>query len=371
MRKVKSTCCSPARAGACSSPRPTFVPPPRPTGSNRSCRCRLRSTVAACSVTTPPPPPRARAANVRRGRRRSRNAPDDNAASIKGTLDKMFSASDAQIGEKLHGSSPASRSSSASITRRRTQGDRKFYAARNYAPLWIADGALNARAKAVIARLKDAAADGLDPADYPVPEFSTAAPRRSPTTTSCSPIRCSLTRAISRSAASRRPACWRKSITAITRRSRPKSCARSPAPATPARRSKASTRRMRASSALKAKLAELRSNAPRAEAAPDNRIPDGALIRPGAKDARVPALRERLACARQAGRSRLRQGAVQRRRASVQDAHDIKPTGIIDGKTHRRHQRPEADLASQTDRPRCSPTWSAGAGCRAISARPM
>ena len=47
-----------------------------------------------------------------------------------------------------------------------------FYAARNYAPIWIGEGRVNARAKAVIAQLKNAAADGLDPADYAVPEFN-------------------------------------------------------------------------------------------------------------------------------------------------------------------------------------------------------
>jgi murein L,D-transpeptidase YcbB/YkuD len=46
-----------------------------------------------------------------------------------------------------------------------------FYAARNYAPLWIADGRLDARAKAVIAQLGNAEADGLNPADYQVPAF--------------------------------------------------------------------------------------------------------------------------------------------------------------------------------------------------------
>ena len=49
-----------------------------------------------------------------------------------------------------------------------------FYAARNYAPLWIADGKLDARAKSVIAQLGNAAADGLDPADYQVPAFGAA-----------------------------------------------------------------------------------------------------------------------------------------------------------------------------------------------------
>src|SRR6202048_4491566 len=49
-----------------------------------------------------------------------------------------------------------------------------FYAARNFAPLWTESGAANARAKAAIARLKQADADGLDPSDYPTPDFAAA-----------------------------------------------------------------------------------------------------------------------------------------------------------------------------------------------------
>ena len=47
-----------------------------------------------------------------------------------------------------------------------------FYAARNYAPLWITDGNANARATAAIAYLGQVDVDGLDPADYPVPNFA-------------------------------------------------------------------------------------------------------------------------------------------------------------------------------------------------------
>ena len=50
----------------------------------------------------------------------------------------------------------------------------KFYSAREYAPLWTQAGQLTASAKGVIARLKDAASDGLNPADYPVPDFAAA-----------------------------------------------------------------------------------------------------------------------------------------------------------------------------------------------------
>jgi len=47
-----------------------------------------------------------------------------------------------------------------------------FYAARNYAPVWITDASANARSAAAIAYLGRVDADGLDPADYPVPNFA-------------------------------------------------------------------------------------------------------------------------------------------------------------------------------------------------------
>jgi murein L,D-transpeptidase YcbB/YkuD len=53
----------------------------------------------------------------------------------------------------------------------RTQID-AFYSGRNYKPLWIADGKANSRASAAIAYLGHVDADGLFPADYPVPNFA-------------------------------------------------------------------------------------------------------------------------------------------------------------------------------------------------------
>ncbi|HXW40610.1 MAG TPA: L,D-transpeptidase family protein [Xanthobacteraceae bacterium] len=54
----------------------------------------------------------------------------------------------------------------------RTQID-AFYAGRNYQPLWITDGKANDRADAAIGYLRHVDADGLDPADYAVPNFAT------------------------------------------------------------------------------------------------------------------------------------------------------------------------------------------------------
>jgi L,D-transpeptidase YcbB len=51
-----------------------------------------------------------------------------------------------------------------------------FYQSRNLLPLWLDRGVENARAKAVIARLRNADTDGLDPADYRTPAFAGLAP---------------------------------------------------------------------------------------------------------------------------------------------------------------------------------------------------
>ncbi|MBB5047461.1 murein L,D-transpeptidase YcbB/YkuD [Rhodopseudomonas rhenobacensis] len=50
----------------------------------------------------------------------------------------------------------------------------KFYTARDFAPLWTQAGAATPVVGSVAARLKDAAADGLNPADYPQPDFAAA-----------------------------------------------------------------------------------------------------------------------------------------------------------------------------------------------------
>jgi murein L,D-transpeptidase YcbB/YkuD len=49
------------------------------------------------------------------------------------------------------------------------------YKDRNYAPLWLTDGALNAKGQAAIDYLAHVDRDGLDPTDYPVPDFKSAA----------------------------------------------------------------------------------------------------------------------------------------------------------------------------------------------------
>src|SRR5438128_1363627 len=51
-----------------------------------------------------------------------------------------------------------------------------FYQRRNLAPLWIEKGIATERAKAAVARLKAADADGLDPHDYRIPDLRATSP---------------------------------------------------------------------------------------------------------------------------------------------------------------------------------------------------
>jgi murein L,D-transpeptidase YcbB/YkuD len=51
-----------------------------------------------------------------------------------------------------------------------------FYQKRNFAPLWLDKGIENARAGSVIARLKSADSDGLEPGDYKAPNFAGLGP---------------------------------------------------------------------------------------------------------------------------------------------------------------------------------------------------
>jgi L,D-transpeptidase YcbB len=54
-------------------------------------------------------------------------------------------------------------------------GIEAFYSSHNFAPLWVSNNAGNARAKSAAAYLSQADAVGLDPTDYPTPDFKAGA----------------------------------------------------------------------------------------------------------------------------------------------------------------------------------------------------
>ena len=81
------------------------------------------------------------------------------------------SGPDAAIAEQLHDLAGGKFDGIIGVKEDRTTID-AFYSGRGYAPLWITDGKPNARAQAAIAYLQHVDADGLDPADYPTPDFA-------------------------------------------------------------------------------------------------------------------------------------------------------------------------------------------------------
>jgi murein L,D-transpeptidase YcbB/YkuD len=223
------------------------------------------------------------------------NAADanNNGLGIKETIGKLFGASDAQIAGELR-----AQASGKALERHVSRPDEraameKFYAARNYAPLWINDGALTPRARDAIARLKNARADGLDPADYQTPDFASL---NSAGALAAGDIK--LTADIlefARHLQSGRIS-PRRVVAEVDYGDH------TPEPADILKKV-SDSRDINATlesfnpphdgfRQLKAKLAGLTAMASAGE--PEDRIPSGPLLKPGMKDARVPALRQKL-----------------------------------------------------------------------------
>ena len=78
---------------------------------------------------------------------------------------------DAPITEQLHGLANGKFDRIIGSTKERAAID-AFYSGRNYTPLWITDAKANARARAAITYLGRVWVDGLEPADYPIPNFA-------------------------------------------------------------------------------------------------------------------------------------------------------------------------------------------------------
>src|SRR3954466_6349996 len=81
------------------------------------------------------------------------------------------SVGDTTIVEKLRDQLPAGRFDRILGGKKERSAVETFYASRDFAPLWIADGAMSDRAKSAAAYLAGVDADGLDPSEYPVPQI--------------------------------------------------------------------------------------------------------------------------------------------------------------------------------------------------------
>jgi murein L,D-transpeptidase YcbB/YkuD len=181
-------------------------------------------------------------------------------------------------------------------------GIEAFYSARNYAPLWVTNNAGNERAKAAIAYLAQADTVGLDPSDYRTPDFKSAA-----TADVLAEAELKLTATSLMFA--RHAQIGRIHFTRVGADIQYDLVAPDPADVLAKLADSNDAGKVLDGfnppqlefKTLKAKLAELRKGPvaadSRAEAKPEQpriQVPDGKILRPGMKDARVVALRKRL-----------------------------------------------------------------------------
>jgi len=202
-----------------------------------------------------------------------------------------------------------------------------FYSARSYAPLWSTDGQVNDRGRAAMAYLAGVGADGLDPADYPVPDF---APLSGPAALADAEIK--LSTAVTNYA--RHAQVGRVHWTRVSgdifyelKPSAPADILASLANADEITAALAAYEpHAPAYQALRAKLAELRAAANSGAAA----IPDGPVLTVGMEDARVPQLRERLGMT---GDGQIFDKAVAEAVKRFQRDNKLKATGVLTAAT--------------------------------------
>jgi murein L,D-transpeptidase YcbB/YkuD len=176
-----------------------------------------------------------------------------------------------------------------------------YYSAHNFAPLWISNNAANERAKSAIAYLAQADAVGLDPSDYPAPDFKAASGADALAEAEVKLTASALTFA-------RQAQIGRIHYTRVSADIQYDLNAPDPADVLAKLASGNDAGKVLDAynppqpefKALREKLAELRSGktadnkAEDKPAQPRVHVADGKILRPGMKDARVAALRKRL-----------------------------------------------------------------------------
>jgi L,D-transpeptidase YcbB len=181
-------------------------------------------------------------------------------------------------------------------------GIEAYYHSHNYAPIWVSNNAGNDRAKTAIAYLGQADAVGLDPNDYPAPDFKSAT-----TPDALAEAELKLTAAaltFARHAQIGRIHYTRVSPDILYELNAPESAdvlAKLGDGSDAGKALDAYNPPQAEFKALRAKLAELRKGPAPSETKtaekpelPRVHVPDGKILRPGMKDARVSALRKRL-----------------------------------------------------------------------------
>ena len=234
------------------------------------------------------------------------------------------------------------------------QAVEKFYSARDYAPVWTSAGSVSAAAKGVIARLKDAPSEGLNAADYPLPDFAAAT---SPEALADAELK--LTSSMldyARHAQSGRMHFSQVSYD-ILYPEQPTDPAEVLANVTSAKDASAALDSYnpphKLYKELKAKLAELRGQGD----SPVANIAEGPALayKAGTKkqpavapeDSRVPQLRARLGVSENPDDARYDEKVAAAVR-KFQESADLKPTGVLDDKTVRAINSPKRDKIIDT-----------------------
>ncbi len=199
-----------------------------------------------------------------------------------------------------------------------------FYSGRDYAPLWITDGKANERAKAAITYLSHVDADGLDPADYQVPNFAALS---DPADLAEAELKMSMTVITYAHHASVGRVHWSRVSSDIEYTTKPPEPADVLAKMVEAKDTAAALDSYEPQTAgylaLKAKLAELRAGKGAVTRPP---IHTGPMLKIGMKDDRVPELRDRLGVA---GDGTTYDKALADAVKKYQSEHDLKATGLL------------------------------------------
>jgi murein L,D-transpeptidase YcbB/YkuD len=230
----------------------------------------------------------------------------------------------------------------------------KFYTAREFAPVWTQGGTLNASGKGVIARLKDAASEGLNASDYPLPDFAAAT-----TPDSLAEAELKLTASMldyARQAQSGRMH-WSQVSGDIQYPEHPIDPTEVLANVTSAKDASAALEGYNPPHKLyrdlKAKLAELRGqgNGPVIQIAegPALKFTPARKKQPAVEmdDARVPQLRAKLGITENANDSRYDAKVAEAVR-KFQESAELKPTGILDDRTVKALNSPKRDRQIDT-----------------------
>ena len=207
-------------------------------------------------------------------------------------------------------------------------GVEAFYRDRGFAPLWTTEGSPNPRASGAIAYLRGVAADGLDPVDYPIPDFSAASEPEARAKAELMLTESVLT--FARHARTGRVHYTRVSGAILYELQYPESAevlSSVAASGNPAETLDSFNPQQPGYKALKAKLAEERAESGEGSEA-IIRVPAGPLLRPGMEDTRVPILRKRLKVADEADSLRYDDTVVEAVRGFQREA-GLLPDGLL------------------------------------------